>query len=334
MIIMKGSIEHLIDEEDDGQIKIYDSGCFNVTAGAIKKDGKRELVPSEMQLRCAEHSVTAAWIKTLRQWQYYHLVKEPTSNRNFQPKWRGIDVAVSVTPLLPRKSADAERKDKKALEDMCAGRDPTPETPQVDGCAMKTLADCGDDSVAMVLIVQKLAKMDQVLQVVSSPGLLRTGTAVDSTADQRRAVVQFARALGEARRSEMADDGDFQAPEYAIEVVEHQKRESDGKDCYLLSFKRPGCEDIRCLRSWSEYEKAFHTMCRTAAQSVSVHEVSSCRWPKFPSAGGLWSTPPEQRLQDLVVYAKQWVQWDVAMRKEHGFSITAVHGVRMFLIGR
>ena len=275
-------VTHIID--DDGKVKVYDTGCFKVIAGAIMKDGKRDLVPSMMQLRCAEHSVTAAWIKTLRQWQYYHLVMNPTSHRGYQPKWRGVDVAVSTTPLLPRKKFEQERKDINALHDMCAGYNPTPETSQVDGCVVKILADCHDDGVAMVLLEQNLEKMHQVRPVIESPSTLQhSGTAVDNTVDRRRAVVQFARALGEARRSEMTQEGDFFAPQYVVEVVTHEKRPADGKDCYLLSFTRAGPVFVSCAAGLNSRTR----FTRRAGQQRKACQF--LRWrvgcPRFPRVG-------------------------------------------------
>ena len=320
--VLKARIRRLFDSAGEN-VNAYDVTCFKLHAGAIvqrNEEAARESKKDTVQLRSADRQVVAAWVATLRQWQYYQLVDSRGA-----AVWKADDVALSVSSMIFTEYGQDARALRKIFADL-----------ELDGQLIRRLADCPRVSEARDILNQWIRRDGRG----NLPRQLTATTGQGSSGVDK--VLSWALSLGAAARLQPeATRNNWLLPHFVPLSVQEEKgaslpparrdpnqfpasqslrrRESDdswgshdGADettyilqCDVSHKGSPVAERFQTQLSWGELEE-FHSLAlRTVAEANPVSadtEALGVAVPRFPAAikyvdaaslfaKGGWATP-------------------------------------------
>jgi hypothetical protein len=168
--------------------------------------------------------------------------------------------------------------------------------------------------------------------------------AIQSRGLVKRAIVWFARTLGDACTISPPHATNVEPPEWEVQVVEAHKK-SDGKYYYTIctccTSNTPGAATTKyeVHRRWSELQgfldrtklKALARASSKDLEKILGQDGVSTGMPPGPPKGRDRSSTAADRVEHLQTYFKEWNAWNEALRREHGFSITELRCVWDYL---
>ena len=350
-------------DEESGLIQVYDPFSFKFWLS--QEEG---LVGMELRCGCAD--VAEAWIRTLRQWQYYHLCTQ----RERTPLWSSSDVHMACAVFCGE-----DELAKRQLLRLCKGAGQGKK--KIDGTQLRLLADCD-------AIEHTSQHLDTLMD-----GIVEEARLPDSEKKARRTqkiyIFNLARALGDAARAghvafdDLPESGGkpgypFVAPTVDIESgfdpkkgvgtqkgLKSWRTEKEDKTRYTIFAQQavdgtipvepepepepepvggtitvepePGTPPARArnLRNWNAlyYFDAYLGGLHKQCDGKSTLRATLKTKPKFPaSRHTVGQTTPEERQQGLKKYFRELSVWATKLRDGEGFAPHGVHHVAAFLM--
>ena len=294
-----------------------------------------------LRLRCADPAVSEAWVRAIRQWQI-HRKWECCSSLDFRislltvrvgtdldygngtTKWTCDHVSAAISAAVYDRT---ESRESLMLQKECTAA-------EIDGSLIKELAECSDSEAE-----RRLTKRRNTTEEKESGSLQHTASAAQRGHEKNvPAILRFARELGQARRQPLLTENAFTPRPMVLQVTAHTIRKQDNKDCYQVRGYPDEGAELEAGRashieySWSEI-KQLDAACKAFDEANSAILAVELRHPPFPKdRAGLSKKSPEQRLQDLQDYAKQWMEWDSLLRQQKGFALCGIRAIRSFLV--
>lgn len=324
--------------DEDGLVQLYDP--FSFMFWLCQQEGD-----VGMQLRCGCVDVAEAWVRTLRQWQYYHL----WSSSKQTPLWSSSDVHMACAVFCTEDEAA-----KAQLLKLCTGGGQGKQ--KIDGMQLRLLADCDTEE-------HTSQHLDTLIDTIVEEHRLP-----DSEKKARKLhkgyILNLARSLGDAAQAGHVEFDDlpesggkpgfpFVAPTIVVKAERVGIRkgetrpdgEKENKTRYTIfaqpeaqpahagSLRMPTAE--RNLRGWNAlynfdvYLAGLRKQCAGKSTLAAALKAK----PKFPPSRHIvGETTPDERQQGLLTYFGQLSLWAKQLRDDQGFALHGVHNVAAFLM--
>jgi hypothetical protein len=324
-----------------------DNGCFQIASSKDKK----------VIFRSTNQNVTDAWIRSLRQWQYFDL------NLTQQEECEHVKLDVggcnghcldkierSLRPLLSHiqangvpKASETTLRESSALITICKGV----EDSRMDGALMKQMVDGGAKVTDRLLEVHMADLQNAQLGGDQLQSLRRDTAGVPAQDVVLDVVKKFAAELRTACvYHQLIPLDDFRRSELEVKVVGHeigeevskltQLQAAAGKDYYILECSytvRSGDQGqmlhtSKVYRRWDSLKGFFKLPQVTKDSSKQLRTImSQAAPPKPPSC----SSNTEDRTAALAGYFEEWCKWEDRVRGEHDFAVSELRNVWDFL---